>query len=259
MTDELRTTLQRIADTAAPLPVGDDLWQRGRAARRRGQAFAVAAVLALVVSIGGIATVTATSDREARTASNEEVEGGAIPSRIEDPGDLTAEADLAVGTGSVAFVSATGAPIVIGASDGDYHHLELPDAPEDGGPLALSPDGRTLAWANHRRIHAVDLQSGQESFYPNTDEPVVEVTDLEWVPNSQQLLWSGVDDQGEDVGGVLPVAGTDGGPLWPKSLRGVPSPSGDLVALPSRGTTVPAARFLQREGRPLDRAFPTDL
>ena len=80
MSDDLRTTLPRIADSAPPLPVGDDLWQRGRDARRRGQAFAIAAVLALVVSVGGIATVTATNDREARTASNEDVEGGAIPS-----------------------------------------------------------------------------------------------------------------------------------------------------------------------------------
>ncbi len=87
---DLRTTLHRLADASAPLPVDDDLWQRGVAARRRGQAFAVAAVLALVVSVGGVATlVSTTDDREARTASSEVVEGGAIPSRIEDiPADL---------------------------------------------------------------------------------------------------------------------------------------------------------------------------
>ena len=54
---DLRTTLHRLADAATPLPVDDDLWQRGQAARRRGQALAVAAVLVLVASVGGIATL----------------------------------------------------------------------------------------------------------------------------------------------------------------------------------------------------------
>jgi len=257
---DLRTTLHRIADSTTPLPVDDGLWQRGRAARSRAQVLAVVAVLALVVSVGGVATLVATTDREARTASNEVVEGGAIPSRIEVPGDLSATTDLAVGRASVAFVDgASGAAIVVGATTGEYHRLTLPDAPEAGGPLALSPDGRTLAWANHRRIHTVDLRSGARSFSPHTDEPVTEVTDLAWVPSSQVLIWSGTDDQGAHIGGVVPVTGSGGEPLSPTSLRGIPSPSGDLVAVTSRGPTGPAARFLQRRGGPLERALPTDL
>ncbi len=258
MTEELRTRLHRVADSAPPMPVADDLWRRGRAARRRGQVLAVAAALAIVVSVGGVASLVATTDREARTASSEVGPEGAVPSRIEDPGNLAPEDDLVVGTASVAFVSESGATIVIGAATGTYHHLALPDAPEADGPLALSPDGRRLAWSNRQRIHVVDLESGEESFYPNTEEPVTQVTHLAWVPNSGQLLWNGIDDQGADIGGVLPVSGQADGPLSPKALRGIPSPSGDLVAVTSP-ETVTAARFLRASDRPVDRSLPTDL
>ena len=66
---DLRTTLQRLAESTTPLPVDEGLWQRGQATRRRAQAFAVAAVLALVVSVGGIATVLTTTDREPASAA----------------------------------------------------------------------------------------------------------------------------------------------------------------------------------------------
>ena len=87
---DLRTTLHRIADTTDPLPVADDLWRRGQRARRRGHVLAVAAVLAVLASVGGLATLVST-DREVRTASTEVVEGGAIPSRIVDPDGLSPE------------------------------------------------------------------------------------------------------------------------------------------------------------------------
>ncbi|MFC7359142.1 TolB family protein [Nocardioides astragali] len=255
MTDELRATLHRIADEATPLPVADDLWQRGRAARRRGQAFAVAAALALVVSVGGIATLT-TTDREADTASTEKIEGGAIPSRIEDPGELELESDLAVGRASVAFFSAAGQPVVIGATDGRYHALDLPDLSPDRGPLVLSPDGRHLAWRSNGRIHSADLDDGTATYFPSSEEHA-EVTDLRWVPNSSQLLWNGRNEEGEKTGGVLPVGDQAGRPLFPSALRGVPSPNGEVVALASGKTD--AAPFLRRRGRRADRELPADL
>ena len=121
---DLRTTLHRIADTTDPLPVADDLWRRGQRARRRGQVLAVAAVLAVLASVGGLATLVST-DREVRTASTEVVEGGAIPSRIEDPDGLSATTDLAVGRASVAFVGRAADAIVVTAQDGRYHALDL--------------------------------------------------------------------------------------------------------------------------------------
>ena len=35
--NDLRTSLHRVADAVEPLPVDDDLWQRGIAARRRSR------------------------------------------------------------------------------------------------------------------------------------------------------------------------------------------------------------------------------
>src|SRR6476469_5432590 len=128
MTD-LRTSLHRVADAADPLPVADDLWQRGVASRRRGQALVVAAVVAIVASVTWSAVLLGNDDREARTASTEVVAGGAIPSRIEDPGGLTPSNDLAVGRASVAFVDDDSDVVVVTASDGRYHALALPEAP----------------------------------------------------------------------------------------------------------------------------------
>ena len=194
MTDELRATLHRIADEATPLPVANDLWQRGRAARQRGQAFAVAAALALVVSVGGIFTLT-TTDREAHTASTEEVGGGAIPSRIEDiPADLEVTSDLAVGRGSAAFISASGDPVVITAVDGLPHRLRLPGWNNQWIALALSPDGRTLAYQQEAdgpdtRVVLLDLETGHDRPLLVHSGDELELDGLGWSPRGGWLAW----------------------------------------------------------------------
>lgn len=204
MSDDLRTTLHRLADASAPLPVDDDLWQRGQSARRRGQAFAVAAVLALVVSVGGTATlVSTTDDREARTASTEVVEGGAIPSRIEDPGGLTATTDLAVGRASVAFIDGDSDVVVVTADDGRYHALALPEAPALG-PVRLSPDGQHLAYAYRTRagVRAGETEAGTAILDLRTGDVVtapavtlnsspVRVSSIGWSADSAYVAWSG--------------------------------------------------------------------
>ena len=166
MTD-LRTSFNRVADAVDPLPVDDDLWQRGVAARRRRQAVLVAAVVTLVVSVAGIATlVSTTDDQEARTASTEVVDGGAIPSEIVDiPGDLPVTTDLAVGKGSAAFISASGDPVVITATDGLPHRLDLPGWDQAPIALALSGDGRRIAYQDASAesgtyLTVVDLETG---------------------------------------------------------------------------------------------------
>jgi hypothetical protein len=85
--NDLRTSLHRVADAVEPLPVADDLWQRGQRARRRAQVLAVAAVVAVLASLGGVVTLVST-DREARTATAPDVPGGAIPGTIMDLTDL---------------------------------------------------------------------------------------------------------------------------------------------------------------------------
>ncbi len=194
---DLRTALHRIADSTSPLPVGDDLWQRGRAARRRGQVLAVAAVLALVVSVGGIATLLTTTDREARTASTEVVPGGAIPSRIVDPADPVVGSDLAVGQASVAFIGSGGKAIVVTATDGTYHALGLESW--DGDLVSLSPDGRTLAWTftvggsqPMSGIGVLDLETGESSLRGTIsgDGTPLSPEQVSWSPGSQWLTWA---------------------------------------------------------------------
>jgi hypothetical protein len=257
MTTPLREGLDALARTQTFSP-DPSAWDRGRRARRRTRIAAGVAVLVVLAGLGGGAALWTTADREAHTAATTDVEvpGGAIPSRIVDPGELELEEDLDVGPASVAFFSSTAQAVVIGASDGSYHALDLPDLSTDRGPLSLSPDGRLLAWRNLGRTHVADLTDGTTAFYPANEERA-DVTALQWVPGSRQLLWHGTDRGGRRSGGVLPVDG-GGDPLFPSALRGIPSPTGDLVAVASDGT-VDAAPFVRGRGGPIDRELPSDL
>ena len=255
--NDLRTALERVADSSEPLPVADDLWQRGRAARRRAQLTAVAAVLVLLASVTGAVWLLGDGDREARTASPG-VPGGAIPSRIDDvPVDFPLSDDLAIGRASVAFLSpTTGRPVVIGARDGHPHQLDLPDSPGEADRLVLSPDGASVAWAVLGRVHVLDLETGLDSFIPPNDERA-DVRTLAWTPSSGHLLWTGTGRGGRETSGLLPVD-AEQEILDPSAVRGIPSPTGQLTAVASteaRG----AAPFVERGGRSLDRALPTDL
>lgn len=263
MTDELRSTLHRIADDVRPLPVADDLWQRGRAARRRGQALAIAAVLALIVSVGGFAMLALGGDKEAHVADSE-APGGAIPSRIEDPGtDRLGETGLAIGRGSVAFISRTGMPVVIGATDGRYHYLGV-DAPL---ALALSPDGRRLAWAISDRLHVADLETGDVLEFAHNAGKGAYVTTMFWLSDSTNLVWRAGRENGQEVAGMLDVSGPSEMPVGGHAeFSGPVSPGRDMTAVASDGV-VSAAPFLQEGGgrgggqgiESIDRALPADL
>ncbi len=202
MTDKLRTTLHRLADNAAPIPVADDLWRRGRAARRRGQVLAAAAVLALVASVGGAATLLTSTDREARTASSEVVEGGAIPSDIVDiPDDLKATTDLAVGQGSAAFISTSGDPVVITATDGLPHLLDLPGWDHTPTALAMSDDGRKIAYQDGAGesgtyLTLVDLETGRSVRAFEDVSQRLQLSNLSWSPNGRRLAWIATTQDG---------------------------------------------------------------
>lgn len=199
---DLRTTFHRVADATTPLPVDDGLWQRAQASRRRGQALAVAAVLALVVSVGGIATLVSGTDREARTASSEVVPGGAIPSSIEDvPGDLAATTDLAVGRGSAAFISTSGDPVVITATDAVPHLLDLPGWDQTPTALAMSGDGRTIAYQDGSAgsgtyLTLVDLETGRSSLAFTDDSQRLQLSTLSWSPDGRWLAWIATTQDG---------------------------------------------------------------
>jgi hypothetical protein len=195
MTDDLRTRMHHVADEVTPLPVADDLWRRGQAARHRGQALVVAAVLMVLASVGGGVALWSGPDREARTASTEVPEGGAIPSRIEDPGDLGPTTDLAVGRVSVAFVGSGRQPVVVTATDGRPHALTLTGWDQD--LLSLSPDGTSLAWTietdaegrPREGLALADLTSGETRLLSSGSPGSITPQEIAWSPSSRWLTW----------------------------------------------------------------------
>lgn len=196
---DLRTRMHRVADEVTPLPVADDLWRRGQAARHRGQALVVAAVLVVLASVGGGVALWSPSDREARTASSE-VPEGAIPSRIDVPDDLEATTDLAVGRASVAFVASSGQPVVVTATDGRYHALDLTGW--DGGLLSLSPDGEHLAWTSdsddagrpREGFGLVELATGDLRLVSSGSQGSLLPEEISWSPSGSWLTWFADDD-----------------------------------------------------------------
>ncbi len=193
MTD-LRTSLHRVAEAVEPLPVDTDLWHRAQAARRRGQVLAAAAVLAIVASVTWSAVLLGTDAREARTAS-QDAPDGAIPSRIEDPGELPLEDAAVVRRVSVAFVSAAGQPVVVDAIDGSYHALDLEGW--DGTLLSLSPDGERLAWTidadaagrPQEGFGLLELASGDHLQMSSGTDGSITPEGLSWSPSSRWLAW----------------------------------------------------------------------
>ena len=192
--NDLRTSLHRVADAVEPLPVADDLWQRGQRARRRAQVLAVAAVVAVLASLGGVVTLVST-DREARTATAPDVPGGAIPSTIMDLTDLRTSDELTVGRASVAFVSDDGRAVVVTARDGEYHAPDLPGW--DGGLLDLSPDGTHLSWTidtdpegrPRDGFALADLESGDLRLMSSGATGSITPDGISWAPSSQWLTW----------------------------------------------------------------------
>lgn len=235
MSTDLREELDALARTQTFSP-DPSLWDRGRRARRRGQVLAVAAVLAILASVGGAAALVST-DRELRTASSEEVPGGAIPSRITDiPDDLDVTTDLAVGRASAAFISSTDDVVVITATDGVPHRLALPGWSPTWIALALSPDGRTLAYQHSSdgdtEVALLDLESGSTTVVQARASDRLVLNDLSWSPGGEWLAWvtSRVVDTPSFAGRVRP-SGAD-------SRRIEPSFNAVSVAVADDGNAV---------------------
>ncbi len=198
--------LARAAPRPAPHP---ELWDRGRRLRRRDRAVSTGLVLAMVLLVGGLASFV--TSRPATVAPAGDVApGGAIPSRIVDPGsDLEPETDLAIGGASVAFVSRD-QPMAVSARDGSYHALDLPGWSDGSPSLALSPSGRELAWQDRTEgadgsalLSVVDLASGDVRSLEVSDERGVTIRQVVWSPGGTWLGWVGdVPDAGSQVGRI---------------------------------------------------------
>ena len=270
MTTDLREELTALADTHTFSP-DPAVWERGRRVRRRDRSVRVAVAAAVVAAVAGMGTLTLTGDGDAGVAGTE-VAAGAIPSRIDDvPSVEPTESDLAIGRASVAFISSAGQAVVIGATDGRRHVLDLPVGV--GQPLALSPDGRRLAWAAEARLHIADLESGEVLDVAHDQGNGSYVRTLWWQVDSVHLEWrtTGEDGRGT-LGGTIDVTGPSEGlvPAGRPEAQGIASPSRDIVAMPTDDLVnglVEEAPFLREGSGPgggagserVDRRLPADL
>jgi hypothetical protein len=206
--------------------VAEDVWARGRRARRRDRVVTATAVLSALLVLGGVGLALGLPGRTSvEPVSPDDV--GAVPSVIHavperfgyfDTDDDTtwspdvAESDLAIGRASVAFASGDHQPlpVVVTAVDGAYHLLRLPGwigsslagTQIGGAGLALSPDGRRLAWGWYDRssldddavtagVRVADLETGEVSTIPLEGGRGIAVNTVQWSPDGRWLLWQG--------------------------------------------------------------------
>lgn len=296
MTQRLREELARLADDQSPLRVADDVWARGRAARRRDRLVVAVASLCLVAMVGGLGVVLSggLGSREAQPADRGD--DGAVPSRLfpvpqrfVQSGEFAgrwaagvAETDLAVGRASVAFAVGEGdmLPVVVAAADGAYHPLVLPGwdgsfatvnlADGDGAALALSPDGRNLAYGwwdpsapldrpMPAGIRVVDLETGDLRTIALHGGNGVAPGQITWSPDSRWIVWCGAETKSwtpETFSYGRPVAGR----IAPDETESEPLPqtreSNVALAISSRGvvsSVTQGGEWWRWDGRIVDR------
>ena len=210
MTWRLREELERIGEAAPVADVPADTWARGRRARVRDRVLVGVAAVAVLALVGGLAGVL-----PGRSSTPVASAQGAVPDHVyvvTSTSDVPVTSDLAVGRTAAAYVTTIGATahvVTIGAADGGYHVLDLPQFAERGGleyaasaPVALSPDGTQLAYAYSgavpdRRgpvptgLTIVDLRSGSSRSVPVTGGQGILVRTVAWSPDGRWLVWSG--------------------------------------------------------------------
>lgn len=238
-TDELRDELDRIAAAAPVADVPGDVFERGRRATRRARALAAGAAVACVALVVGV-VIPALRGDESTPVAGKAVSGVpdhlyAVPEHVDDVSD-----DLVIGTAAAAFLTPTGIPVVVDATTGGYHLLDLdgitsrttPFRTDPGTdlPLALSPDGTLLAWgsvdlttgaeAAPTSVKVADLTTGEVTGHDIAVDDGRDrdlgagafVTTLAWSANGNWLAWAGprvekwsVDEArfGAGLGGVI--------------------------------------------------------
>jgi hypothetical protein len=144
--------------------------------------------------------------------------------------------------------------VVIGATDGRYHALDLPGfSADDPGVVALSPDGYHLAWSTQERVDSVDLRTGEVVGLVPHGGHGADVTELAWTYDSARITYQGTFD-GQAVAGSIEPAGPSEVdiPVERTLATGLSSPTRGIVAL-ATGSDRTFARF-ERVARPAEQA-----
>lgn len=200
----------------APRPTPrPELWDRGRRLRRRDRIVGAGLALVMVLIVGGLATLV-TGPPSRVGPAGDVVPEGAVPVAVEDvPDHVTEPTDpaLAVGAASVSFVSGTGLPVVVDATDGRYRVLDLPGWRPGSNALALSPNGRRLAWQGvdegSTRLSILTLETGEVVTAEVDGRPDLRLRNLSWSPAGTQVAWVGdAPVAPRTVVGVVSVGGT---------------------------------------------------
>jgi hypothetical protein len=234
MTQELRDLMHRVADDVPPARVDGDTWARARRARRRelvaGPALALALILAVVTV--GLQPGWLPGSSEVAPAAPREAGAGAVPAhvytvpeRLEGRGQDGAfshpREDVSVVTrASAGYVTTSGGAVLVSARDGVHHRVDLVGfndrwvgMHEDGPVLAVSPDGREIAYFWRERVpddgprvpagvRILDLASGEGQEYPLPGGVGVRVNSLGWSPDGRFLVYRvGVLDRIDALGG----------------------------------------------------------
>ncbi|HEY0952421.1 hypothetical protein, partial [Nocardioides sp.] len=219
----LHDELQRIADRAPVADVPSDTWRRARRARTRDRALALSAAAAAVALV--IGAVTWLPHRAEPPIADSDALGVpdhlyAVPERMSDRDndgswmrDEVTDDPTVVGVGAAAWVTYQGLPVVVGAADGRYHLLDLPDfvgnnwasaVGLDSPVVALSPDGRELAYGYAvfgadsttepipSGIRVVDLTTGDLRQVPVPGKEGTVISRIEWSPGGSWLAFTGV-------------------------------------------------------------------
>ncbi len=256
MTERLREELRRIGETAPVAHVDPATWGRARRARTRDRALVAAAVVAVLALVGGLAGVL--PSRHSTPVAGGSQPGvpdhiWSVPERMQtrnnDGSWMRSEVtgDVAVGRAAAAYVSADGLPVVVGANDGAYHLLDLPDFAGNNALVArglhgdelalqLSPDGRRLAYTYARfgpaaatepipsGVRVLDLASGAIREIPVSGGEGTVVSSIGWSPGSSWVVWSGWQEASwtkHSMGGSSPVAGL----IAPDATTSTPLPA----------------------------------
>ncbi|MCW2853621.1 MAG: hypothetical protein JWM84_3285 [Nocardioides sp.] len=219
----LQDELERIARRAPDVVVPADTWARARRSRRRAQVGLVGVVVALLALVTSPAWLPHRLGVDA--ADSPGSTGTGVPSRIyvvpealtkkddqeEWAHDLVTSDVTVVGVGAAAWTVGTGLQVVVDATRGDYHLLDLPDflgnhtssvAGHDPA-LALSPDGTSLAYAYAvigpdaqtapipSGVRIVDLTTGEQEEFPVAGEEGTAITRIVWSPDASWIAFAG--------------------------------------------------------------------
>ncbi len=210
MTERLHDLLEKVADDAPAPRVDRDLFTRAQRARRRDRTLLAGSVLGLVLLVlAGVSFLPGGIVRQDRVGPVGSPDAPAMPATVypvPEHVNLDArETDLAVGPVAAAFYDTYYEPVLVSAVDGSYHRMRLPgqgDHPGfEGGSMALSPDGRQLAFGWHAPLPEVsgphvesgiavaDLETGEVRRFSRPGGKGVRVEQIAFSPQGRYLAY----------------------------------------------------------------------